>query len=150
MNLSKLKKLTGDASFRNFYRGKNNILVHCVKNKKSNLLEYDAVNKILIKKNILAPKLISQNYKNNYIEIEDFGDLTVFKKFQKKSINKKIYYKKILDLLIKINNIKAKYQKTFLKTNYKVPDYSLKKLLDESNLFLDWYLKQSYHSLRNA
>ena len=30
-----------------------NILVHCVKNKKSNLLEYDAINKILIK-NILA------------------------------------------------------------------------------------------------
>ncbi len=140
MNLNKLKKLTGDASFRNFYRGKKNIIVHCKKNKKSNLLEYDAINKILIKKNIIAPKLISQNYKNNYIEIEDFGDLTVFKKFQKKSINKKIYYKKILDLLIKIKNIKAKYQKTFLKTNYKVPDYSLKKLLDESNLFLDWYL----------
>ncbi len=140
MNLNKLKKLTGDASFRNFYRGKKNIIVHCKKNKKSNLLEYDAINKILIKKNIIAPKLISQNYKNNYIEIEDFGDLTVFKKFQKKSINKKIYYKKILDLLIKIKNIKAKYQKTFLKTNYKVPDYSLKKLLDECNLFLDWYL----------
>jgi len=98
MNLNKLKKLTGDASFRNFYRGKKYILVYCVKNKKSNLLEYDAVNKILIKKNILAPKLISQNYKNNYIEIEDFGDLTVFKKFQKKTVNKKIYYKKILNL----------------------------------------------------
>ncbi len=140
MNLNKLKKLTGDASFRNFYRGKKNILVHCEKNKKSNLLEYDAVNKILINEGILAPKLISQNYKNNYIEIEDFGDLTVFKKFQKKSINKKIYYKKILNLLIKIKNIKTKYQKTFLKTNYKVPEYSLKKLLDESNLFLDWYL----------
>ena len=149
MNLNKLKKLTGDASFRNFYRGKKNIIVHCKKNKKSNLLEYDAVNKILIKKNIIAPKLISQNYKNNYIEIEDFGDLTVFKKFQKKSINKKIYYKKILDLLIKIKNIKAKYQKTFLKTNYKVPDYSLKKLLDESNLFLDWYLPKYVKKEKN-
>jgi aminoglycoside/choline kinase family phosphotransferase len=149
MNLSKLKKLTGDASFRNFYRGKNNILVHCEKNKKSNLLEYDAVNKILIKKNILAPKLISQNYKNNYIEIEDFGDLTVFKKFKKKSTNKKIYYKKILNLLVKITNIKIKYQKTFLKTNYKVPNYSLKKLLDESNLFLDWYLPKYVKSEKN-
>ncbi len=28
MNLNKLKKLTGDASFRNFYRGKKKILVH--------------------------------------------------------------------------------------------------------------------------
>ncbi len=149
MNLNKLKKLTGDASFRSFYRGKKNILVYCVKNKKSNLLEYDAVNKILIKKNILAPRLISQNYKNNYIEIEDFGDLTVFKKFQKKSINKKIYYKKILNLLIKIKNIKTKYQKTFLKTNYKVPEYSLKKLLDETNLFLDWYLPKHVKRRKN-
>ena len=149
MNLNKLKKLTGDASFRNFYRGKKNILVHCVKNKKSNLLEYDAINKILIKKNILAPRLISQNYKNNYIEIEDFGDLTVFKKFKKKSTNKKIYYKKILNLLVKITNIKIKYQKTFLKTNYKVPNYSLKKLLDESNLFLDWYLPKYVKSEKN-
>ena len=113
------------------------------------MLEYDAVNKILIKKNILAPKLISQNYKNNYIEIEDFGDLTVFKKFKKKSTNKKIYYKKILNLLVKITNIKIKYQKTFLKTNYKVPNYSLKKLLDESNLFLDWYLPKYVKSEKN-
>ena len=57
MNLNKLKKLTGDASFRNFYRGKKNILVHCVKNKKSNLLEYDAINKILIKKKYFSPKI---------------------------------------------------------------------------------------------
>ena len=108
MNLNKLKKLTGDETFRNCYRGKKNIFVHCKKNKKSNLLIYDAINKILIKENILAPKLISQNYTNNYIEIEDFGDMTVFKKFKKKTINKKIYYKKILDLLIKIKKIKIK------------------------------------------
>ncbi len=140
MNLNKLKKLTGDASFRNFYRGKKNIFVYCKKNKKSNLLVYDAINKILIRKKILAPRLISQNYKHNYIEIEDFGDLTIFKKFKKKTINKKIYYKKILDLLIKMKNIKVKNQKTFLKTNYKIPEYTSKILLRESNLFLDWYL----------
>ena len=50
MNLNKLKKLSGDASFRNFYRSKNSIIVYCNKNKKSNLLDYDAINKILIKK----------------------------------------------------------------------------------------------------
>ena len=99
MNLSNFKKLSGDASFRNFYRSRNSIIVYCVKNKKSNLLDYDAINKILIKKEVLAPFLISQNYKKNYIEIQDFGDLTVFKKFKNKSINKKIYYKEIIDLL---------------------------------------------------
>ena len=140
MNLDKLKKLNGDASFRNFYRGKKKILVYCKKNKKSNLLVYDAINKILIGKKIVAPRLISQNYKNNFIEIEDFGDLTIFKKFKKKTINKKIYYRKILDLLMKMKKIKVKNQKTFLKTNYKIPEYTPKILLRESNLFLDWYL----------
>ena len=74
MNLNNLKKLSGDASFRNFYRSKSSIIVYCEKNKKSNLLEYDAINKILIKKEVLAPFLISQNYKKNYIEIQDFCD----------------------------------------------------------------------------
>ena len=144
MNLNKLKKLSGDASFRNFYRSKNSIYVYCTKNKRSNLLYYDAINKILIKKKVIAPSLISQNYAKNYLEIEDFGDLTVFKKFKKKSINKKIYYKKILDLLLKIKKIKIKNQKTFLKTNYKIPNYSSKMLLDEANLFIDWYLPKYY------
>lgn len=144
MNLNKLKKLSGDASFRNFYRGKNSIFIYCIKNKKSNLLYYDAINKILIKNKVIAPSLISQNYIDNYMEIEDFGDLTVFKKFKKKSTNKKIYYKKILDLLLKIKKIKIKSQKTFLKTNYKIPNYSSKMLFDEANLFIDWYLPKYY------
>ena len=144
MNLNKLKKLSGDASFRNFYRSKNSIIVYCIKNKKSNLLDYDAINKILIKKKVIAPSLISQHYKENYIEIEDFGDLTVFEKFKKKTTNKKNYYKKILDLLSKIKKIKIKNQKTFLKTNFKVPNYTSKMLLDESNLFLDWYLQKFF------
>ena len=50
MNLNKLKKLSGDASSRHFYRSRNSIVVYCLKNKKSNLLDYDAINKILIKK----------------------------------------------------------------------------------------------------
>ena len=144
MNLNKLVKLSGDASFRHFYRSRNSIIVYCVKNKKSNLLDYDAINRILIKKKIIAPSLISQNYKKNYIEIEDFGDLTVFEKFKKKTANKKNYYKNILDLLLKIKKIKIKNQKTFLKTNFKVPNYTSKMLLDESNLFIEWYLQKYF------
>ena len=84
MHLNNIKKLSGDASFRNFYRSKNSVIVFCEKEKKVNLLIYDAINKILLKNNILSPKLLSENYKKNYIEIDDFGDLTVFKKLKKK------------------------------------------------------------------
>ena len=80
---SKITKIKGDASFRSFYRKKsdkeNSIIVHATKKKEKNLLIYAAINSLLIKNKILAPKLYKENYKKNFIEIEDFGDDTVFK-----------------------------------------------------------------------
>ena len=144
MNLNNLKKLSGDASFRSFYRKKNlnnsSVLVYCKKQKKSNLLIYDAINNLLTKKNLLAPNLINHNYYKNYIELEDFGNLTVFQMFKKKKVNQLFYYKKILLLLNKIQKIKTKKIKTFLNTEYKIPNYSKEKLASEANLFLQWYL----------
>ena len=46
MNLSKLKSLSGDASFRKFYRYNSTIIVVSKKETKKNLLIYDAINKI--------------------------------------------------------------------------------------------------------
>ena len=81
LNFKELKKIKVDASSRKFYRNKNNhsIVVYAKKEKVKNLLIYDAINKILAKNKILAPKLLNQNYKNNYIEVEDFGDDTCSK-----------------------------------------------------------------------
>ena len=132
--------LSGDASFRKFYRKKNKILVYCKKEKKTNLLNYDAINKILIKNKIKAPKLITNNYKNNFIEIEDFGDISFYNKINYKNSNKLFHYKKILITLQKLQKIKEKKIKTFLKSTYIVPKYTKKKLFDEANLFLNWYL----------
>ena len=82
MNSGKsLVRLSGDASFRKFYRFNNkkkSILVFAEKQKKNNLLIYDAINKLLIKNKINAPKLINQKYKNNLIEIQDLGNKTIF------------------------------------------------------------------------
>ena len=144
MNLNKIKKLSGDASFRIFYRKKYNnkssIIIYCKKEKKSNLLIYDAINQILNQHRVKAPKLISQNYKKNYIEINDFGDLTVFKILSKRKNNNLLYLKKIIKLLNKLQKIKMITVKTFLNSNYKIPFYSRKKMIDESNLFIEWYL----------
>ena len=94
----KLKKMKSDASFRFFYRKnsnrKNSIIVYSNKEKEKNLLIYDAVNNLLIKNNILAPRLYNENYKKNFIEIEDFGNETLFKLLKKKGSNKiKIFNK---------------------------------------------------------
>ena len=55
MNLNSLIKLSEDASFRKFYRSDKSVVVFCKREKKNNLLIYDAINKILIKNKIKAP-----------------------------------------------------------------------------------------------
>ena len=140
-SLAKLKKIKGDASFRKFYRNQenNSILVLSKKEKLKNLLIYDAINKILIKNKILAPNLLSENYLNNYIEIQDFGDKTLFEFLKNKRNNKFITFKKIVNVLNKIQLIKNKKIKNFKNKFYKVKEYKNKILFDEAKLFCEWY-----------
>ena len=95
--LKNLKKIKGDASFRKFYRKRNknfsSIVVFAEKEKFKNLLVYDAINKILIINKILAPITYYQNYNKNFIEIEDFGDNSIYKVLKKKRIKKFITLK---------------------------------------------------------
>ena len=144
-NLEYVKKLKGDASFRKFFRKKNkkktSIIVYAKKEKKKNLLIYDSINKVLKKNNILAPKLYEENYKKDYIVIQDFGDETIYEIFNKYNSNKFRYFRKIIKLLTKIQSIKDKNIKNFKKKNYVIPKYKKKILFEESKLFCDWYTK---------
>ena len=141
---SKMKLIKGDASFRKFYRKKTNkkssIIIYAKKEKTKNLLNYDSINKLLLKNKIFAPKLISENFSNNFIEIEDLGKKTIFDIFKKKKVNKLKIYKKILVVLIKLQNINSRKIKNFKKKYYKIPNYSKKLVFNEANLFLDWYV----------
>ena len=143
MKFSKdFKKIKGDASIRKFYRNtkKNSIIVFANIEKIKNLLIYDSINKILIKNNIIAPKLLSQNYRNNYIEIQDLGNKTIYQTFIK---NKKDHYlilKKVINVLNKIQKIKDKKIKNFNNKFYKIKNYNNKVLFDETKLFNDWYI----------
>ena len=141
-SLTKLEQIKGDAGFRKFYRDndKNSIFVISKKEKFKNLLIYDAINKILIKNNILAPNLLGENYLNNYIEIQDFGDQTLFEILKNKRINKFSTFKEIVKILNKIQLIKNKKIKNFKNKFYKIQKYNNKILFDEAKLFCDWYV----------
>jgi len=116
--MKNLTKIKGDASFRKFFRKKNkkgtSILVFAKKEKYQNLVVYDAINKILNQNKILAPNLYNENYKENYIEIQDFGSETIFKILNKKK-NKFFYFKKIIMILNQIQLIKNRNVKNFKK-----------------------------------
>ena len=139
-----LKKIRGDASFRSFYRKKNkkktSIIVSAKKEKEKNLLIYDAINKLLVQNGVKAPKLLNHNYNENYIEIQDFGKLTIYSMLRNKKKNKLKIFKKIILLLNKIQKIDNKKIKNFKNANYTIPIYSKKLISAEAKLFLKWYV----------
>ena len=145
----KLKKISGDASFREFYRlqkGKNtSIIVQAKKEKFKNLITYIVVNKILAKYKIYAPKLISNHYEHNIIEITDLGQKSFYNSVIKKK-NKFKYYKDLIKIIIKLQNIKLQQNYRLGKFKINFQNYSIKNLHKESDLFFDWYLKYCFKS----
>ena len=107
----KLKKISGDASFREFYRIKKNksstIIVYAKKDKFRNLIIYSVINKILNSNNISAPQIIRNYYKDNMIEITDLGDQS-FLNYIKTKKKKFKDYKRLIELIIKLQKIKFK------------------------------------------
>jgi aminoglycoside/choline kinase family phosphotransferase len=143
MKFSKdFKKIKGDASIRKFYRNtkKNSIIVIANIEKIKNLLIYDSINKILINNNIIAPKLLSQNYRNNYIEIQDLGNKTIYQTFINNKKNHYLILKKVINVLNKIQKIKDKKVKNFNNKLYNIKNYNNKVLFNETKLFNDWYV----------
>ncbi len=140
----KLKKISGDASFREFYRltrnNKTSIIVTAKKEKFKNLAVYTVINKVLNNNRVNAPKLVSNHYKNNMIEISDLGEKSFYDHIILKK-NKLNSYKSLIKLLIKIQKIKVKKLYKFEKLKIKISKYTLSNLHKESDLFFDWYLK---------
>mgnify|MGYP001372514385 CR=1 FL=1 len=140
----KLKKISGDASFREFYRlqknKKNTIIVKANKEKYQNLIVYTLVNKILNNNNVKAPILIKQFFSNSIIEINDLGQKT-FLDFVKHKKKKFKFYKKLIDKLIKIQRIQLKKKYNYYGYKIKFKKYDIKSLQKESNLFFEWYVK---------
>ena len=149
----KLIKIKGDASFRTFFRKvnvqQNSIIVSAKKEKFQNLIVYDAINKILRKNKVLAPDLYNENYRKNFIEIEDFGNKTILNEIKKKNKNKFDYFKKIIDLLIKVQLIKDRKVYTFKNKKYSIPKYDKRILIQEANLFCNWYVKSKFSNIES-
>ena len=142
MNFSKdFKEIKGDASFRKFYRNKKtkSIIVFAKEEKNKNLLIYDAINKVLIKNKIIAPKLLNQKYQKNYIEIQDLGSKTIYQLFISNNNNHYSIFKKAVKVLDEIQLIKDKKIKDFRNKFYKIKEYKEQTLFNEAKLFNNWY-----------
>jgi len=142
----KIKKISGDASYREFYKIEKNsistILVKANKNKFRNLIIYAAVNELLIKNKINAPKLIQEYFADNMMEIKNLGSYS-FLDYIKNKKNKFDDYKKLIELIIKLQKINLKKNIKFKNNKIRIREYNLSELHKESDLFFDWYLKDN-------
>jgi len=142
----KLKKISNDASFREFYRIQKNlkssILIRANKDKFKNLIVYAAVIKLLIKNKISAPKMIKEYFKDEMMEIEDLGNYSFFDYIKNKK-NKFQDYKSLLKIIFKLQNINLKKSIKIKKYKIRIGNYNLKELHKESDLFFDWYLNNN-------
>jgi len=142
----KIKKISGDASSREFYKIEKNykctILVKANKDIFRNLIVYAAINQLLVKNRIKAPKLVQEYFANNMMEIENLGNYS-FLDHIKKKYNKFNDYKKLIDLIIKLQKISFKKDIKFKNRKIKINRYNLSELHAESDLFFDWYVKSN-------
>jgi len=142
----KIKKISGDASFREFYKIEKNskftILVKANKDKFRNLVIYAAINELLIKNKIKAPKLVQEYFVKNMMEIENLGNYS-FLEYIKNKKNKFNDYRKLIEIIIKLQKINFKKDIKFRNNKIRVKKHNLSELHKETDLFFDWYLKNN-------
>jgi aminoglycoside/choline kinase family phosphotransferase len=93
------------------------------------------IDNLLISISLNAPKIYSIDKENGFLLLEDLGD-NLFSKVLNTN-NEESLYKKAIDILIYLHDRNINQ---FSKNNL-VENYSDEKLISESELFIEWYIK---------
>ena len=131
----KLEQIRSDASFREYYRvlGKNLLIMHAPKDKGESLVNFEKINKVLSSINLSVSKIYDADYQNDLLLIEDFGNDIFSTKLNHS--NEKDLYEKAINLLSIIHNNSDLEVHNLKKYNFEI-------LLNESQLFIEWYLEK--------
>jgi len=131
----KLEQIRSDASFREYYRvlDKNLLIMYAPKDKGESLVNFEKINKVLSSINLSVSKIYDADYQNDLLLIEDFGNDIFSTKLNHS--NEKDLYEKAINLLSIIHNNSDLEVHNLKKYNFEI-------LLNESQLFIEWYLEK--------
>ena len=131
----KLEQIRSDASFREYYRvlDKNLLIMYAPKDKGESLVNFEKINKVLSSINLSVSKIYDADYQNDLLLIEDFGNDIFSTKLNHS--NEKDFYEKAINLLSIIHNNSDLEVHNLKKYNFEI-------LLNESQLFIEWYLEK--------
>ena len=131
----KIKAITSDASFRRYFRVADKILMDADPRLVDDLDAFINIDNLLISMSLNAPKIYSIDKENGFLLLEDLGD-NLFSKVLNTN-NEESLYKKAIDILIYLHNKNINQ----LSKNNLVENYSDEKLISETELFIEWYIK---------
>ena len=132
----KIEAINSDASFRRYFRVAGKILMDADPTLVDDLDAFINIDNLLISISLNAPKIYSIDKENGFLLLEDLGD-NLFSKVLNAN-NEESLYKKAIDILIYLHDRNINQ---FSKNNL-VENYSDEKLISESELFIEWYIKR--------
>ncbi len=129
-------KIQGDASFRRYERiltSEANYILMDAPPEKEDVKPFIKIAEMLIKLGFSAPIIFNKDIENGFLLLEDFGD-EKFSLILQENHNQELHlYKNAVDVLIEI------YRKT-TPQKFNIAEYNNEKLLQEANLFTNWYI----------
>ena len=128
--------IKNDASFRKYFRVDKKILMDADPNLGEDVGSFININHVLSEFKLNVPEIFSIDKENGFLLLEDLGE-NIFSQILN-SENEEQLYKQAIDVLVEI------YKKDLNKfSNFTfLEKYSVEKLQDESQLFIEWYLKK--------
>lgn len=139
------KSLTGDASFRRYYRidiltdqlpvgvSQRTLIVMDAPPPREDCRPFLAINEMLIRHNVRVPKVIASDVTQGFIILEDFGDTVLSQVLSAENVDH--LYSQAMNQLIEL-------QQTPPLERYPLPAYGEAKLVDEMSLFDEWFLRK--------
>ena len=128
--------IKNDASFRKYFRVDKKILMDADPNLGEDVSSFININRLLTDFQLNVPEIYSIDKENGFLLLEDLGE-NIFSKILN-SENEEQLYKQAIEVLAEIykKNLEEFSNFSFLEK------YSIEKLQDESQLFIEWYLKK--------
>ena len=131
-----LSAVAGDASFRRYFRLEGceptRIAVFAPPDKERNL-EFTRIAAMLREAGVCAPEVIAHDSASGFLLLSDFGDTLMLGALDEHSVDR--LYARAMDTLLRIQGTATACE------GWHLPAYSEALLLQEMQLFPDWYLK---------
>jgi aminoglycoside/choline kinase family phosphotransferase len=136
IEIKNLIPIKNDASFRKYFRIDKKILMDADPTLGEDVSSFININHLLNEFQLNVPEIYSIDKENGFLLLEDLGE-DIFSKILDNKNEEKLY-KQAIEILAEI------HKKDLNEFNYCIlpKKYSIEKLLQESQLFIDWYIKK--------